>query len=652
MPPRSAVALVTAALAAGLAPDPIGTVAAWAEEVRVVAAESSPYPGRWRTDLVPYLAEIMECLSLSHSSREVIFKKSAQVAGTEAGINLFGFVAARSPAPMLIVLPTGDEVRKYVRLKLQPAIDVTPELRRRVREQKNRDEKGSTTTHKSFPGGWCQITGANSSAGLQMVSVRVLILEEVSEYPFDVDGRGDPVDLALKRTTAFSRNRKVFYCSTPGLKGMCRISAKYEASDQRHYFVPCPQCGEMQTLRFEQMRYRPEPPHQVHYVCSGSGCVIEEKHRRAMLAGGEWRAQAPGPERAPGFWINQLYSPFVSWADTVAEHLAAQGDPQREKVFVQQVLGQEYEQKGDAPDWLKLAARREDYPLGRIPPGGLIITAAVDVQADRLEWAVWAWGAAKTSWLIDFGVLEGDTSAEPVWARLTPVLERQYEGPTGRVWPIECAAIDAGYQTQAVYAYVRARGPRVIAVKGMPSHLAPALGTPTRQEVTWPGKRGGVMLWPVGVWSLKAEFYANLRKTIAGPDADGQFAGGTVHLPRDADERYLKQLTAEYLLARERRGFLIQDWVLARGQRNEALDIRVYAAAAAAHLGIDRVTPAGWIKIAAERGQPLAVAQGDLGRLWAPTLDQPSFAKAPEGKPPAAVARARPARPFVHGWRH
>ena len=354
-PELRARALVSRAWSAGLAPDPVLTVTEWADKERRLAQSASPYPGPWRTDRVPYLREVMDCLSLSAKSvREVTFMKSAQVAGTEAGINLFGLVACASPAPMLIVLPTTDEVKKYVKTKLQPAIDATPALKAAVAAQKSRDEKGSTGAFKVFPGGFCQITGANSSSGLQMISVRVVILEEVSEYPEDVDGRGDPVDQALARTKAFTAKRKVFFNSTPGVQGMCRVSARYEASDKRVYLVPCPHCGAEQELKFENLRWESDTvPHGAYFVCVASGCVIEHHHKRQMLAAGRWHATNPGPGRQPGFHIWQAYSPFVSWDETVAAWLEAKGKPLKEKVFTQQVQGRAWEAKGEAPDSLK-----------------------------------------------------------------------------------------------------------------------------------------------------------------------------------------------------------------------------------------------------------------------------------------------------------
>ena len=68
---------------------------------------------------------------------------------------------------------------------------------------------------------------------------RYLFLDEVDGYPGDIEGEGEPILLAERRSSTFQR-RKVLLVSTPKIKGLSRIEHEYEASDQRRYFVPCP----------------------------------------------------------------------------------------------------------------------------------------------------------------------------------------------------------------------------------------------------------------------------------------------------------------------------------------------------------------------------------------------------------------------------
>ena len=266
------------------------TVSEYADLYRVVSPESgSPFPGPWRTYRVPYLREPMDCLHPDHPARRVTLKFSAQTGKSEIGVNWFCFIVDRAPGPMLTVLPTGAEAVKYNRVKIQPTVDASPRIRDRVRPENSRDEAASTTAFKRFAGGFNQIVTASSSKGLQMLSIRWLVLDEVSGYLRDVDGRGSPSSQARSRQKAFGDLAKELALSTPAMAGECEISDLYDASDRRRFYIPCPHCGDFGTLKYEAML----PPsaataNRAAFVCEGCGGVLEEAHKPNMLAGGRW----------------------------------------------------------------------------------------------------------------------------------------------------------------------------------------------------------------------------------------------------------------------------------------------------------------------------------------------------------------------------
>lgn len=651
-------AIVASAFARYLKPPPDRSVADWAEDKRYVAAESgSPFPGKWSNQLAPYLIEPMECLATSHPSTDVTLCFSAQTGKTAVGENFFGYTVDEDPAPMLLVLPSLDESKKFVRMKLQPAIDATPTLRHKVADQKSRDENGSTAAFKRFRGGFAQITGANSSKGLQMISVRRLWGDEISEWPWDVDGRGDPIELAMARTTSWSnRGVKRLWSSTPGIEGECRITAYYAQSDCRRFYLPCPHCGDYQVLAFENMKAESETaPYKPYFVCISHGCIIEHHDKRPMVARGVWiKTFKPDPDtedvdaappaviqpeliahwrgrlsrgRQPGFHIWQAYSPFVNWDATIEKHLKAKSNPRRMKVFSQQVLGKAYEAVGDAPDHEKLLKARSPFILQTVPFGGLRITGAADIQVNRIEWAVYAWGIGLTYWLIDFGIIEGEPDGDGVWQALDAIRGRTYTDSWGRAWPIEAFGVDSGYKSQRVYNYARGR-PNVLATDGRDGWTTPLLGIPKRVDVYNSGKpvKGGAMLWPVGTWTAKSELYGSLRKTIDGPDQNGLWPLGTGHFPEACDEAFFKQLTAESLVLVDKRdGSSKREWRKPRDQPNEQLDLWVISRAMAYHLGLDHYDLNKWKRLAAERMTEPDALQMDLGRIWTPqAADDPT----------------------------
>lgn len=666
-----AVSLGLRLFARGLKPRRRRTVDQWAADDRYVSAESgSRWPGRWSNELTPHLIEPMQCCSLSHPAREVTFQKCHQAGFSEVGLNTIGAIIVDDPCPIIVVLPTTDEVKKYVKTKLQPMIDATPSVKARVREQKSRDEEGSTTTFKKFEGGFLQITGANSSAGLKMITGRVAIREEITEYPDDVDGQGDPVALIDKRLTTWEGLEKKINISTPGQKGTCRISAAYELSDQRVLYLPCPHCGVFQTLKWERLDKDGVVP---TYACAAHGCVIEHEHLRAMLKRAVWiktypaspRPDAEGdpaqsqtanpkpPEliepdqiehwrgrtsagREPGFFFDALTSPLMSWTAIIKSWNEAKGKTAKEKDFVRQVLAKAWEERGEAPDHEKLFEKRVPYDWRRVPPGALFLTGAVDVQGDRLEWAVYAWGPAFSSWLIDKGVIEGDPEKPDVWKTLDEVREKSWPDAFGRAWKADAWGIDSGYLTQVVYRYVRPRSVtgKIFALDGRHGWRLPAIGTPSKKDVDYGGKKiGAVLVWPVGTWDLKSELYSALRSMVKGRDSDGHFAPGTAHYGDACDLTFFERLTAEQLVLRKgRNGLMEQAWIKMHERRNEDHDLAVYARGLAHHLG-DGMTPEQWQALAAARGAKPEDVQRDMAALWSP----PSA--------PSTTAQPAPQRP-------
>lgn len=583
---------LVAALVAGLAFDPPLTVSEWAQEHRFLSPKASSEPGRWRNERTPYLTEIMDALGRGSPVEEVVFMKGAQVGGTEAGNNWLAYIIDVSPGPVLAVQPTVDIARRFSRQRLEPLIEDSPRLRGRVSERRSRDSQ-NTVLGKDFPGGVLMLAGANSAAGLRSMPVRDLFLDEVDAYPLDVDGEGDPISLAKARTRNF-HNRKVLEVSTPTISGQSRIEDAFEASDQRYYHVPCPECGHYAPIEWKRLRWEKGDPASVRLACEGCGALISETSKSAMLAAGRWVPTFP--ERAVrGYHLSALYSPYgwFSWEDAVKAWEEAQSNEKKLRVFVNTILGETWREKGEAPEWQRLYHRREEYRIGTVPAGGVFLTAGCDVQKDRLEVEVVAWAERMESWSIDYVVIPGDPASDVPWRALEELLNRPYPTETGGAIAIAKLAVDSGYETQAVYDWCRSQPfARVMACKGNES-LRQCVGPVSVVDVNWKGKRlsRGARVWPIGSSHMKSELYGWLRQPQpTSPTAPLPF--GWCHFPQYA-EHWFEMLTAEELRVRKVRGYARPLWEKIR-ERNEALDCRVLARAAAASLGVDRWDEKRW----------------------------------------------------------
>ena len=295
------------------------------------------------------------------------------------------------------------------------------------------------------------------------------------------------------------------------------------------------------------------------------------------------------------------------------------------------MLGETWKLRGEAPEWQRLYDRREDYQIGTVPKGGLFLTAGVDIQKDRIEAEVVAWGRGKESWSVDYQVLEGRTAEAAVWQKLTALLETHYPAECGASLPISMFAIDSGYATAEVYAWARQHGgSRVVVIKGDARALAP-VGQPSPIDVGPQGQRvkWGIKVWPVNGAMIKEELYRWLHLDRPTEESGEPYPPGYCHLPKYSEE-YFKQLTAEQLVTRIVKGYRRSEWQKTR-ERNEALDCRVYARAAAAVCGMDRFGDDAWRTLEQNLAQRVAQA------------GQPPQPRAPQERP----IRYRFERPWI-----
>lgn len=551
-------------------PAPTLSVSQWADTYRMLP-EGQAEPGKWRTSRVPYLREVMDTASDPDIERACVMK-AAQVGYSEALLNVLGYFIDQDPAPMLLVQISVGEAAKFSKERVAPTIASTPRLRGKVAAPKSRDSN-NTIESKGFAGGHLGIVGANAPSGLRSRPRRVILFDEVDGYPVSAGDEGDPIELAEKRASTFW-NRYFLMGSTPDIEETSRIAKAWNESDQRHYLVPCPHCGHPQRLEWGRVKWDKAETEEGHrhlpetaaYECAKCEELIRERSKFQMLRDGEWVPDHPG-RKIRGYHISGLLSPWVTWAELADEFLKAGRDPSRLQVFWNTRLGLPWSMSGDVLDEDRIMARAETYPTSPLPPEVVLLTAGVDVQADRLECEVVGWGVGEETWSVDYFVIEGDPTGPQVWQDLDGVLLRRWDRqsdmpPLG----IAAAAVDSGFETQQVYRFCGPRmARRVWAVKGI-SGPRPILDKPKR-------RRGKVAVFPAGVDTAKMTLYSRLEIDEPGP--------GFCHFPKRPpyDAEWFRQLTSEVSKPGidARTGLPTRQWFRRPNRRGEVLDCRVYA---------------------------------------------------------------------------
>ena len=577
----------------------------WAEKYRVVAEGTSNHPGKWHNSRTPFLVEIMDCMAPTHPARRITFMKSAQVSGSEGISNIICWIIDSAPGPVLVVHPTIEAARDWTVEKFEPTIEATRRVGRKIRNVVIRGRDGSTLKRKLFPGGSVVLTGANSAAGLRQKSVKTVILDDMDEFPSDVGGQGDPVRMARARKTSFERSGqdKELDVSTPTVKSVSRIAKQYEAGTQARWHVPCPHCGAEQVLKWGGrdkpfgIKFNPTAPYHAHYICEANGCIVEHWQLDGMNARGRWIHAMPLPGREPSYHISALNSPFTTWDHMVAKWVEAQGNPAELKTFINLELGEPWDEAADRPKARDLLDRRETWPQGTCPDGVLFITLGGDVQGDGIWYTIVGWGRDRQSWNLEKGFLAGDPGVlgSECWQRLARIERKTFRDDRAVEHPIDGSGIDARYQTDVVVEWCK-KAPGRYAVRGEEGWKVPAwLGRPNLRESTERGKarRRGPKTFPVGTWTLKQRFYAQL-KLKKEPDAPG-YPAAYCHFSQDWSEDDFTQLLSEvFVTQRDRKtGKVRSGWHVVEAD-NHLLDARIYAEAIAEKEGLSKKSPAEW----------------------------------------------------------
>jgi phage terminase large subunit GpA-like protein len=629
---------------AGFAPPPTLTVSEWADRERRLSPEASAEPGTWDTGRTEYLRDVMDAMN-DPSIARVVCIKGSQVGWTEALNNILGYLIAEDPGPVLVIQPSLEMAETWSKDRLSPMLRDSPCLVGKVQSPLTRDS-GNTLRQKVFTGGRLAVVGANSPSGLASRPVRIVIADELDRFPVSAGSEGDPLALAAKRQSTFW-NRKTLLGSTPTLKDTSAIWREWQASDQRKYFVPCPDCQHEQVLTWAGVKWDKSDtgahlPATAFYICESCGAVWDDAARHDAVARGKWIATNPDVVGIAGFHIPGFLSPWLSLADITREFLNSRKDPALLQVWANTVLGEPVEPSQETVEGSSLLRRGEVYGPQSIPDGVLLLTAGVDVQADRVEVQVVGFGAHEESWAVRYEVLPGDPAQTSVWRLLDNVLAEPYRTDTGRELRIRATCVDTGgHHQHQVLTYCQQRRHRnVFPIKGAsgPRPIWPARVSRTKNNQH---------IWIVGSDTAKDVVYGRLRIATPGP--------GYMHFPIGGpfDAEYFAQLTSEVVRTRFNEGRPYRVWVLPPGKRNEALDCSAYALAArhATRIRLDLArrhepppdelldddAPSPQVLDEPETSQAPAIPssrqadpQAVVHEAYAASLRQPRFVQAPE----------------------
>lgn len=568
-------------------------VSEWADVHMVLSSKTSAEPGRWQTSRNPHLKEVMDCFSVGSRTRDVICMFPVQIGKSEVMRIIIGYYMTQDPCSIMAAFPADVSLAKFKQQKLDPMLEDVGVCTSVLTTTNSRNAKNQAE-FKDYLGGVLMLEHAGSTARLKSSSVRLMLVDELDEFSQNLRGGFDALTMLRGRVSAYPNKYRMGMWSTPGIEGASVTQSQFEKSDQRHRYVPCPHCGTMQTLQWDSLHYTMNEDGEakdVFYVCE-EGCVIHEHEKTAMFEKAEWRPHKNG-RKMRGYTLNCLYYPVglgPSWASLAEEYEEALKIPEKLRVFYTDRLAVPYRNPDLAA--LSVKALQEQamlYDLREIPQDGLIVTAGVDTQDNRLAVQLVAWGRGLSRfWVIDYVELMGNPSQMAVWAKLTKYLKAPLRHESGAQMTVQAAFIDAGgHKTEEVKRFCRTEATtRTLPIFGSNQIHAPIISKPR----TWEPKsvtQRPLTFYHLGVNKIKDILYKRMAHDLEENHNDQQRqCNYSKHLERE----YFTGLLSEVFDEKKKR------YIAKQGVRNEPLDTLVYAFAATHHptLNLQLATDKDW----------------------------------------------------------
>jgi len=517
---------------------------------------------------------------------EITVMAASQVGKTESMYNMLGFLIDQDPGPTLVVMPRESDAKGVSYNRVLPMISGSIALSRHLPSVTDDITKLEYHLDRMI----LYFAGSNSPADLASRPIRYLFLDEVDKYPKFSGREADPIKLASERQKTFW-NKKTVKVSTPTTRDGY-IFREYEKSDRRKYFVPCPHCGKYQHFVFGQIKWpvKEKSPERIKsdrlawYECQHCKKRIEDYHKNKILLRGKWVPEGAEIDEGgritgdylktkhAGFWINSLYSPWLTWSDIAAEFLRSKDYIEILMNFVNSWLAEVWEEKIEETTVDKLKTLCRDYAEGAVPEDAIVLTAGVDVQKDHFYYAIRGWGYQEESWLIKVGRVE-------YWEDIIDVLfNAEYRKTDGSdVLQVYLTCIDSGYRTDEVYQFCRRWHDKTKSVKGQEDIAGGRFYRASKIDIN--SRTGAVIKNGLVLWNLNVSQYKDkINRLVTSKDP------AKWHLFQDPPEEYFQQFSAEQkvLIRNRNTGSAREVWQKKKASiANHYLDAEVYAVAAA-----------------------------------------------------------------------
>lgn len=479
-------------------------LSAWMSENIILRPEESPSkPGPYDPTYSPGPAMLFDVFT-SGDWNELIVQKSSQAALSLHTLAFLTRNVSADPRNAIYVMDSDLGARK-ISDRLKAFIEDSPSTRSIVAEG---GDQLNTLVFR-LPGMNLWFTGAGSAGKLASSAVSIGVGDEVDKHG-DLHGEASTLDLLRSRLKEDPSSLLIAF-STPTLTSG-QIHREYLTGSRHKLHVPCPHCGELQELVWDQVRFAHCKEliggrwdlhrliHETFYECIACQGQILDSHKPEIIRPGraEWRPThfittldpEGNEQRVPGWdpqklsaHYSDLYSqnPKVSWGQLAKKFVQALENPMKLRDFYQNNLGLPDQEGGGEVSEDKILALRGPYRRQRekqermiggadlehevhdpgtpLPIDPLFVALIADTQDDRSKWSIQAFGRNGDQYFVDWGESLELTD-------LDDIARREIMTRSG-VMPITVTLIDeGGHRSFEVRQHVYERWPACLSSRG------------------------------------------------------------------------------------------------------------------------------------------------------------------------------------------
>lgn len=418
----------------------------WAHaNIILTPEESRDHHGPYSGLLTIYIKRLMDFVNApAEQEKEFIIRKSAQLGFTLAYLIIICYLAATRPTHVLFAMDSAKEA-KNISLRIQRLLTTNAALAGVFTDEGEDDLQNLLLRLRGMD---VHLSGSGTAGAFANKSVGHAILDELDKHLPSPGGHANTIDLARDRLKKVEQGKLIAGGTPQNWEG--ETNQNFLTGTREELHVPCPHCGHMQPIRWEQMRFDhckdlagawdyQRVLTETFLECENKvacSLPIREAHKAKIFHRGKWIAHNKGqdddkpfPGRA-SIWINDLYSqdPQTTWGRLAVKWIDAQRSPSKLRNFFNETLGlpkRELKIEITKSDLYKLAG---GYAHGCMPKEPAInpdtkaaaIVVCSDVQGTEKKWVKVGFLSSGEAFIIDYGRCLSYTELiaiadEPVW---------------------------------------------------------------------------------------------------------------------------------------------------------------------------------------------------------------------------------------------